>query len=252
LLNLEVGYLHPPVGLNLFITSVKFQRPITEVMWATIPFLVTMLLSLFLITYVPQLTAISSNLSPYDPTRTGRVADLKSIVHTAAEELTAIKQFTLVDAQGNVLNGADGKPIVKSLADCNKITDEISKGGCQKPFFDIKACKGKPPVEEKACTNKAIADFVVASVNGGDDASQQIVLVTEVPLIDRDGKPVKDKKGTPIVKKIADCEAATDVDTCRELFLDVSNCKITSPDGNFDACTKDKVATWVESNVTSE
>ena len=34
LLNLEVGYLHPPVGLNLFITSVKFQRPITEVMWA--------------------------------------------------------------------------------------------------------------------------------------------------------------------------------------------------------------------------
>ena len=43
LLNLEVGYLHPPVGLNLFITSVKFQRPITEVMWATIPFLVTMI-----------------------------------------------------------------------------------------------------------------------------------------------------------------------------------------------------------------
>src|SRR5207253_215640 len=46
LLNLEVGYLHPPVGLNLFITSVKFQRPITEVMWATIPFLVTMIIAL--------------------------------------------------------------------------------------------------------------------------------------------------------------------------------------------------------------
>jgi C4-dicarboxylate transporter, DctM subunit len=250
LLNLEVGYLHPPVGLNLFITSVKFQRPITEVMWATIPFLVTMLLSLFLITYVPQLTAISSNLSPYDPTRTGRVADLKSIVHIAAEELTAIKQFTLVDAQGNVLNGADGKPTVKRLADCDKITDEITKGGCQKPFFDIKACKGKP--DEKACTNKAIADFVVASVNGGDDTTQQIVLVTEVPLIDREGKPVKDKKGTPIVKKIADCAAATDVDTCRELFLNVSNCKISPPDGNVDGCTADKVATWVESNASSE
>ena len=40
LLNLEIGYLHPPVGLNLFLTSVKFQRPITEVMWATVPFLI--------------------------------------------------------------------------------------------------------------------------------------------------------------------------------------------------------------------
>ena len=66
LLNLEVGYLHPPVGLNLFITSVKFQRPITEVMWATIPFLVTMLLALLTITYVPALTEVSANLSPYE------------------------------------------------------------------------------------------------------------------------------------------------------------------------------------------
>jgi len=37
LLNLEVGYLHPPVGLNLFLTSVKFNRPITEVMWRPCP-----------------------------------------------------------------------------------------------------------------------------------------------------------------------------------------------------------------------
>src|SRR5204862_2389525 len=58
LLNLEVGYLHPPVGLNLFITSLKFQRPITEVMWATIPFLVTMIAALLIITYVPQLTVV--------------------------------------------------------------------------------------------------------------------------------------------------------------------------------------------------
>ncbi|MEO6777510.1 MAG: TRAP transporter large permease [Kofleriaceae bacterium] len=250
LLNLEVGYLHPPVGLNLFITSVKFERPITEVMWATIPFLVTMLLALLLITYVPQITEISSNLSPFDPARSGRIADLTQMVHVASEELTAVKHFTLVDAQGVVLNGPDGKPVVKNLADCDKVTDEIAKGGCQKPFFDIKDCKGKPDVA--ACTNKAIADYVVSDVNGGDDTSQQIVLVTEVPLIDRDGKPVKGKKGLPIVKHIADCASSNDVDTCRELFLDVSDCKISPPDGDVDACTKDKVATWVESNVSSE
>lgn len=249
LLNLEVGYLHPPVGLNLFITSVKFQRPITEVMWATIPFLVTMLLSLLTITYVPQLTEISANLSPYDPVRTARIADLQGMIHVSAEELTAVKEITLVDASGTVLNGADGKPVVKKLDDCNKITDEIAKGGCQKPFFDIKACKGKP--DEKPCENKAIADWVVSSVNSSDDAAQQIVLVQDVPLLDRDGKPVK-KKGQDVVMHLADCEKATDTDTCRELFLNVSNCKISPPADGADSCIKDKVATWVESNASSE
>src|SRR5205823_10935606 len=103
LLTLEVGYLHPPVGLNLFITSVKFQRPITEVMWATIPFLVTMIVALLTVTYVPPLTAISADLSPYNPARSGRVHDLTGMVHLAVEELTVIRDVTLVDAAGNPL-----------------------------------------------------------------------------------------------------------------------------------------------------
>src|SRR5678816_1583900 len=76
LLNLEVGYLHPPVGLNLFITSVKFRRPITEVMWATIPFLVTMIVALLTITYVPALTVVP------EAARTGPVSTLVSVSYT--------------------------------------------------------------------------------------------------------------------------------------------------------------------------
>ena len=76
LLNLEVGYLHPPVGLNLFITSVKFQRPITEVMWATIPFLLTMIVALLDDHVRPALTVVP------EPERTGRVQDSSSLVHT--------------------------------------------------------------------------------------------------------------------------------------------------------------------------
>ena len=296
LLNLEVGYLHPPVGLNLFITSVKFQRPITEVMWATIPFLVTMLVALVTITYVPGLTEISASMSPYDPARSGRIDDLTSMVHVAAEELTVVKEVTLVDAAGKPLVHADGKPVVKKLADCDKITDEIAKGGCQKLFFDVKACKtaalaapkpplpvpvplgsnagstgsaagsaegsagsgegsaaAAPPVDPiTACANAAVASWVIANINGGDDTAAQFVLVTEVPLV-RDGKPVTDKKtGQPIVNKLADCEKATDVDTCRQLFLDVSNCKIAPPPSGVDACVADKISTWVDSNLSSE
>src|SRR5262245_16327162 len=95
LLNLEVGYLHPPVGLNLFLTSVKFQRPITEVMWATIPFLITMIVALMTVTYVPALTVVP------EPERTGPVNNLKVIVETGIEEsAVTIASLKLVDANG--------------------------------------------------------------------------------------------------------------------------------------------------------
>jgi C4-dicarboxylate transporter, DctM subunit len=248
LLNLEVGYLHPPVGLNLFITSVKFQRPITEVMWATIPFLITMLLALLTITYVPQLTAISSNLSPYDPARTGRIADLTGMIHSKAEEITAIKELTLVDASGAPLPGPDGKPVVIKLDDCNKV-EASARDGCVRPFFDIKACKGKPPAEEKACTNKAIADYVVA--NQGDAPEKQFIVTTEVPLVSGN-EIIKDKAGNQVIKKIADCEKASSVSDCRELFVNVSNCKISPPADGVEFCIKDKTTSWVDSNYKPE
>jgi tripartite ATP-independent transporter DctM subunit len=247
LLNLEVGYLHPPVGLNLFITSVKFQRPITEVMWATIPFLLTMIAALLLITYVPVLTDISASMSPFDPARSGRVQDLSAMVHVAAEELSVVRDIALVDAAGNPLLDKAGKPAHKKLDDCNAIADQIARGGCQQVFFDVKACHDKP--DEAACSHKAIAHWVVKNLNAADDTDAQIVVVTEVPLVTSDGTPVKSKAGPPLVKKLSDCDAATDKDTCRELFLNVSNCKISPPDdGNLDACIKDAISTWVDAN----
>jgi tripartite ATP-independent transporter DctM subunit len=55
LLNLEIGYLLPPAGLNLFIAAFRFQRPITELYRAVIPFILLMVGVLLLITYVPTL-----------------------------------------------------------------------------------------------------------------------------------------------------------------------------------------------------
>ena len=56
LANLEIGYLTPPVGLNLFIASFRFKRPIIELYKASVPFILLLLLCLMIITYVPQLT----------------------------------------------------------------------------------------------------------------------------------------------------------------------------------------------------
>jgi C4-dicarboxylate transporter DctM subunit len=54
--NLELGYLTPPVGLNLFLASYKFRRPLLEVATATLPMLFVLGFGVLVITYVPWLT----------------------------------------------------------------------------------------------------------------------------------------------------------------------------------------------------
>ena len=56
LANLEIGYMTPPVGINLFIASQRFKQPILKLFRATFPFLLIMLIWLLLITYIPFLT----------------------------------------------------------------------------------------------------------------------------------------------------------------------------------------------------
>lgn len=56
LTNLEIGYLTPPFGLNLFLSSYRFKRPIVRVFRDTFPFLLILVLALIIITYVPSLS----------------------------------------------------------------------------------------------------------------------------------------------------------------------------------------------------
>ena len=56
LANLEIGYSTPPVGINLFIASQRFGRPIVTLFKSTLPFLALMFLWLMLVTYIPELS----------------------------------------------------------------------------------------------------------------------------------------------------------------------------------------------------
>lgn len=58
LANMQIGYITPPVGMNLFISSHRFERPVIEVYRATIPFFIILLLSVLLITYIPALSLL--------------------------------------------------------------------------------------------------------------------------------------------------------------------------------------------------
>jgi len=56
LANLELGYLTPPVGLNLFLSSYRFGKPVAEVARASLPMLFVLLFGVLMITYVPAVT----------------------------------------------------------------------------------------------------------------------------------------------------------------------------------------------------
>ncbi|MBT4033728.1 MAG: TRAP transporter large permease subunit [Candidatus Marinimicrobia bacterium] len=55
LANLELGYLTPPVGMNLFLSAIRFERPLSQVYRDTLPFFLLLLVMVLIITYVPGL-----------------------------------------------------------------------------------------------------------------------------------------------------------------------------------------------------
>jgi len=56
LANMQIGYITPPVGMNLFIASYRFERPVIEVYRATVPFFLILLATVLVITYWPALS----------------------------------------------------------------------------------------------------------------------------------------------------------------------------------------------------
>ena len=56
LANLELGFLTPPVGVNLFLASLRFNKPVAVIFRAAIPMLLVFLLGVLLITYIPALS----------------------------------------------------------------------------------------------------------------------------------------------------------------------------------------------------
>ncbi len=56
MVNLEIGLIHPPLGINLLIASTRFKKPIDEMVKASIPFLLLLLFALALLTYIPAIS----------------------------------------------------------------------------------------------------------------------------------------------------------------------------------------------------
>ena len=56
LANLELGFLFPPMGLNLFLSASRFKKPLPQLYREAFPFLIIMAVGVLIITYVPAMT----------------------------------------------------------------------------------------------------------------------------------------------------------------------------------------------------
>ena len=54
--NLELGFLTPLVGINIFLASYRFKRPVLEVCRAVLPFMAILAIGVLVIMYIPWLT----------------------------------------------------------------------------------------------------------------------------------------------------------------------------------------------------
>ena len=84
LANLELGYLTPPVGLNLFLAASRFGKPLTTVVRTVLPFLLILAVSVLLITYLPALSVGCSSSSAGVSRRTSEQRGQVSIYNSRA------------------------------------------------------------------------------------------------------------------------------------------------------------------------
>ena len=55
-INMEIGLIHPPVGLNIYIvSSIAPDVPVTRVMWGTIPYVICMMLAIVILCIFPEI-----------------------------------------------------------------------------------------------------------------------------------------------------------------------------------------------------
>lgn len=80
IVNLEIGYLTPPIGLNLFVASSVFNKPLGDVIKSVVPFILILLVGLTAVTYVPSIAmgpvnVILRNKPFYEPLPTGNAGE---------------------------------------------------------------------------------------------------------------------------------------------------------------------------------
>jgi C4-dicarboxylate transporter DctM subunit len=112
LLNLEIAYLMPPLGINLFISSIRFGRPVTQLYRSVWTFIGVLFATLMVVSYVPIITTWLPSKVKSDEMHAGTSEDAPPPVHDNLDD----KDFGMTGADLAKLNAPDGGAAVGDAA----------------------------------------------------------------------------------------------------------------------------------------
>lgn len=144
LLNLEIGYLTPPVGLNLFISSFRFNKPVTQLYTAVLPFIFLLLVALFVTTNCEVLSTYLPGPVDEDALPVNEIEDMAPTLDPLLEEGgpgAAGTLETLDDLGGETLEDLDdlGGETLEDLDDLDGETLDDLEG---ETLDDLEALDG--------------------------------------------------------------------------------------------------------------
>jgi tripartite ATP-independent transporter DctM subunit len=136
LLNLEIGYLHPPVGMNLLISSYRFREPLGRTVVASLPFLLIMMVVLLAVTYIPALVPVK-DVPEGQPRITetaggggAATADAGPIIWPDGAVWTP-GRCDSPEMKDDMLAQAECRNMFTNYAKCNAMSNELDKLSCR-------------------------------------------------------------------------------------------------------------------------
>jgi C4-dicarboxylate transporter, DctM subunit len=154
LLNLEIAYLMPPLGINLFISSIRFGRPVTQLYRAVLPFIGVLFVTLMFVSYIPIITTWLP-----DKVKSHEINDADQGEPMGGEPLND-EDFGMTGDDLDDLNEKDAGPPDAGAADAGP-ADAGPPAAVEPPLTGWKAKQAerqKAAAEKKAATEAAAAE----------------------------------------------------------------------------------------------
>jgi hypothetical protein len=152
LLNLEIAYLMPPLGINLFISSIRFGRPVTQLYRSVLPFIGVLFVTLMFVSYIPIITTFLP-----DKVKSHEINDQDQGEPMGGEPLND-EDFGMT---GDDLEDKDAGPADAGAADADAAVDAGAPAAAEPPLTGWKAKKAareKAAAEKKAAKEAAAAE----------------------------------------------------------------------------------------------
>lgn len=189
LLNLEIAYCMPPLGLNLFISSFRFNKPVAALYRVVLPFVGVLIIGLLVVMYVPKVSTLF-----VDP-------QIKAARATAAELGVAPREAWLLECvqldRNNPLPcsdddrakwGEDGTKMPDAPEEPTEPTDEPDAGGAfdEDDLFKKMMGAGESDGAEQDAGTLSEEDLFEKMMKAGQDAGAQEAAPSQEPLSEED------------------------------------------------------------------